>query len=142
VELTTPFGGTFFMSAQKISKKELLLILERHPARVDMLPAGQRAIVTLFLNGRSFRMLAKNAGVNEATVARRLRKIVSRIISDDFLAALSQDDMSKEKIEIIRDYFINGLSVKAIAKKTGISRYRVSKIIRQLKYPSRFIGTP
>ncbi len=124
------------MVLQKISKKELLFILEKHPARVDMLPADQKAIVTLFLNGRDFRMLAKNAGVNEATVARRLRKIVSRIISDDFLAALSQDDMSEEKTEIIRDYFVKGLSVKTISQKTGLSRYRVSKTIRQLKYPS------
>jgi transposase len=121
------------MTSQKISKKELLHVLEKHSARVDMLPAGQKAFVTLFLNGRSFRMLAKTAGVNEATVARRLRKIIGRINSDDFLSALSQDDLSEEKMEIIRGHFVNGLSVKSISKKIGLSRYGVSKIIQQMR---------
>jgi len=121
------------MSAQKISKNELLHILEKHSARVDMLPAGQRVFVTMFLNIRKFNMLARTAGVNEVTIARRLRKIIGRIISDNFLSALPQDDLSEEKIEIIRSHFVNGLSVKSISKKTGISRYRVRKIIQQAR---------
>jgi DNA invertase Pin-like site-specific DNA recombinase len=121
------------MSAQKISKQRLLYILEKHSARVDMLPAGQREFVTMFLNIRKFNMLARNAGVNEVTVARRLRKIVSRINSDNFLGALSQDDLSEGKIEIIRGHFVNGLSVKSIAEKTGISRYRIRKTIQQMR---------
>lgn len=121
------------MSAQKISKNELLHILEKHSARVDMLPAGQRAFVTMFLNIRKFNMLARTAGVNEVTVARRLRKIVSRISSDNFLFALSQDNLSEEKVEIIRGYFVNGLSVKSISEKTGFSRYRIRKTIQQMR---------
>jgi len=121
------------MSAQKISKNELLHILEKHSARVDMLPVGQRAFVTMFLNIREFNMLARTAGVNEVTVARRLRKIVSRISSDNFLFALSQDNLSEEKVEIIRGYFVNGLSVKSISEKTGFSRYRIRKTIQQMR---------
>ena len=121
------------MSAQKISKNELLHILEKHSARVDMLPAGQRAFVTMFLNIREFNMLARTAGVNEVTVARRLRKIVSRISSNNFLFALSQDNLSEEKVEIIRGYFVNGLSVKSISEKTGFSLYRIRKTIQQMR---------
>jgi DNA-binding transcriptional regulator LsrR (DeoR family) len=62
-----------------------------------------------------------------------LRKIIGRIISDNFLSALPQDDLSKEKLEIIRSHFVNGLSVKSISKKTGISRYKVRKIIQQAR---------
>ncbi|PKL48747.1 MAG: hypothetical protein CVV39_03910 [Planctomycetes bacterium HGW-Planctomycetes-1] len=121
------------MSSQKTSKKELLLIFEKHPARVDMLPAAQRALVILFLSSRSFRTLAKAAGVNEAVVARKLRKIAGRIISAHFLTALSQDELSEKKIEIIRDHFVNGLSVKAITQKTGLGRYKITKIIKQMR---------
>jgi len=121
------------MSAQKISKNELLHILEKHSARVDMLPVGQRAFVTMFLNIREFNMLARTAGVNEVTVARRLRKIVSRISSNNFLFTLSQDNLSEEKVEIIRGYFVNGLSVKSISEKTGFSRYRIRKTIQQMR---------
>lgn len=124
------------MSAQKISKNEILRLLEKHPARIDMLPAAQRAFVTLFLGTRKFNMLARTAGVNEVTAARKLRKIVSRIISNNFLTALSKD-LPKEKMEIIRCYFVQGLGIKSISEKTGLSRYRIRKIIRQLKYLSR-----
>jgi hypothetical protein len=121
------------MSAQKISKKELLLIFEKHPARVDMLDAAQRAIVILFLSSRSFRTLAKAADVNEVTVARKLRNIAGRIINAHFIAALSQDELSEKEIEIIRDHFVNGLNIKAISEKTGLSRYKIIKTIKQMR---------
>jgi YesN/AraC family two-component response regulator len=121
------------MSSQKISKKELLLIFEKHSARVDMLDAAQRAIVILFLSSRSFRTLAKAASVNETVVARKLRNIAARIISARFIAALSQDELSEKKIEIIRDHFVNGLNIKAISEKTGLSRYRITKTIKQMR---------
>ncbi len=121
------------MSAQKISKNELLLIFEKHPARVALLPAAQRALVALFLSSRSFRILAKAADANEAAVARKLRSIAGRIINAHFLTALSQEKLSGKKIEVIRDHFVKGLSIKTIAQKTGLSRYRITKIIKQMR---------
>jgi len=89
-----------------------------------MLPAGQKAFVMLFLNGQKYITLAKAAGVNEATVARRLRKIAARISSDNFLAALVQDG------GVLNEKFISGKTSKQISRETGLSYYKVRKIIK------------
>ncbi len=122
------------MSEQNISKRRLLHILEIHSARIDMLSRKQAVLVKLFLSIKNYRTIAKMAGINEATVARRLKKIATHISSDHFLAALSQDDsLSAEEIEIIKDRFVNGLSVKRISQNTGLSRYRITKTIKQVR---------
>ena len=118
------------------NKSELLTLFEKLSARVDMLSERHKAIVRLFLNMQQYRTLAKIAGVNEATIARRLKKIAFRISSNNFIAALTETLDSSghpEKIEIIKDYFVNGLSIRTISKNTGLTRYKVSKIIRQMR---------
>ena len=121
---------------QKTNKKELLNLFEKHAGRIDLLNGQQKAFVRLFLNGQKFRTLANTAGVHEATIARRLKRIALRISSNNFIAALAViSDASEfpEKTKIIKDYFLNGLSIKAISKNTGITHYRISRIIRQMR---------
>jgi len=102
---------------------------------VKMLPRQQKALVKLFLSNGTYSSIAKAAQLNAATIARRLKRIANRMSSDNFIAALLQvDGMPAEKMRIIRDYFVNGLSINAIAKNAGLSRYEVKKIIRQGKY--------
>jgi len=109
---------------QRMNKKKLLSLFEKLSSRIDMLPAGQKAFVMLFLNGQKYITLAKAAGVNEATVARRLRKIAARISSDNFLAALVQDG------GVLKEKFISGKTSKQISRETGLSYYKVRKIIK------------
>jgi transposase len=127
---------TVISTIQKTNKKELLNLFEKHAGRIDLLNGQQKAFVRLFLNGQKFRTLANTAGVHEATIARRLKRIALRISSNNFIAALAvASDASEfpEKTKIIKDYFLNGLSIKAISKNTGISRYKVSKTVRQMR---------
>ncbi len=122
------------MKKMGITKKELLMLFERLTARVDMLPQQQKALVRLFLAGQGYKDIAKIASVNEANVSRKLRKIADRINCDSFIAALSENNsMPAEKLEIIKDHFVNGLSARTVAKNTGLSCYEVSKIIHQIK---------
>ena len=119
------------MNKMGTSKKELLMLFERLSARVDILPQQQKALVRLFLAGQNYKVIAKIASVNEATVSRKLRKIADRINCDSFIAALSENnDMPAEKLEIIKDYFVIGLTIKAITKKTDLSYYKIKKIIK------------
>jgi DNA invertase Pin-like site-specific DNA recombinase len=123
------------MTVNNINKEELLGLFETFSTRVKMLPRQQRALVKLFLSNGTYSSIAKAAQLNVATIARRLKKIANRMSSDNFIAALLQDNgMPAEKMKIIRDYFVNGLSINAIAKNAGLSRYEVKKIIRQGKY--------
>jgi DNA invertase Pin-like site-specific DNA recombinase len=123
------------MTVNSISKEELLSLFETLSTRVEMLPRQQKAFVKLFLSNGKYSSIAKVAQLSVATIARRLKRIANRMSSDNFIAALLQDDgMPAEKMKIIRDYFVNGLSINAIAKNAGLSRYEVRKIIRQGKY--------
>ena len=127
---------TVISTIQKTNKKELLNLFEKHAGRIDLLNGQQKAFVRLFLNGQKFRTLANTAGVHEATIARRLKRIALRISNNNFIAALAViSDASEfpEKIKIIKDHFLNGLSIKTISKNTGLSPNKVRKTIKQFK---------
>jgi DNA invertase Pin-like site-specific DNA recombinase len=120
------------MTTKGISKKELLNLFERLSIRADMLPDEQRTFVRLFLAGGKYRPIANSAGVNEVTIARRLKKIADRISSNNFIAALSgNNNLPPEKMEILKDRFVNGMAVKTIAQNRNISYYKVRKIIKE-----------
>ncbi|MGD0785274.1 MAG: hypothetical protein ABR969_05620 [Sedimentisphaerales bacterium] len=119
---------------QKITKNELLNLFEKLVGRIDLLADQQKAFVRLFMNGQKFRTMAKSAAVSEATIARRLKKIARLISSDDFITALTKtNDLSTEEMEIIKGHFVKGLSIKTIGKNTGLSRYKIKKIIIQMR---------
>ena len=119
---------------QKITKNELLNLFEKLVGRIDLLADQQKAFVRLFMNCQKFRTMAKSAAVSEATIARRLKKIARLISSDDFITALTKtNDLSTEEMEIIKGHFVKGLSIKTIGKNTGLSRYKIKKIIIQMR---------
>ncbi len=122
------------MKTAEITKKELLDVFELHTARVEMLNNEQITLVKIFQNRPSFRAIAKMAGVNEATIARRLKKIARFISSESFSAALSRKyNVPQEKMNVIAKHFINGLSIRAITQNTGLSVYKIRKIISQMR---------
>ncbi len=122
------------MAVQGIRKKELLGLFKKLSTRVDMLPQQQRAFVRLFLSSQKYSSIAKVAQVNEATVARRLKKIAQQISSNNLITALSQNSsLTDEKMEILRDYFVNALPIITIAQNRGITCYLVRKIIQQVE---------
>jgi hypothetical protein len=99
-----------------------------------MLPDEPRAFVRLFLADGKFRTIAGSASVNEATIARRLKRIARRISSNNFIAGLSEENnLPQEKMEILKDYFIRDLPMAKIVKNRNMSDYKVRKIIREAK---------
>jgi DNA-directed RNA polymerase specialized sigma subunit len=78
--------------SERINKRRLLGILEMHSARIDMLDIEQAVLARGFLSIRNYRTIAKMAGVNEATVARRLKKIANHLSSVNPPAGLCQND--------------------------------------------------
>jgi DNA invertase Pin-like site-specific DNA recombinase len=119
---------------QKITKNELLNLFEKSAGRIDLLAEKEKAIVRLFMSSQKFTTLAKSAAVSEASIARRLKKIARLISRDDFITALTENNsLPIEEMRIIKDYFVNGTTIKAIIKKTGLSRYKIKKIINQMR---------
>ena len=116
-------------SVQRISKNELLNFFEKYSARIDILPTRQKAFVRLFMSEQKFRTLAKAAGVNEANIARKLKKIAKKLSSDNFAAVLSQNQPMK-KMEIMRDYFLEDTPMIKISEKRNMTYYAVRKLLR------------
>jgi hypothetical protein len=112
-----------------ITKRQLLDLFDRLENRIKLLDNKNKALVQLFQAGGEFRPLADSCGVNRATIGRRLKKIAARITSDKF----TQTIMNANDSKIMKERFINGKSVRQIAIETGLSRYKIGKMIKEVK---------
>jgi uncharacterized protein YerC len=120
------------MSVKNINKNELLDTFEKLAARVELLDEEQRLLIRLFQAGQSYKAIAVMAGTNEATIARKLRKIVRRISDDRFIAVLLERNTQIKRTKILKEKFINGKTIRQIAKNTGLSPYKIRKIINSV----------
>lgn len=114
----------------EIHKRALLDFFESVPGRVEMLPQQDRAFVRLFLVSQKIRLMAAMAGKHEATIARRLKRIAARISANNFVATLSDEKLSKDEMQILRDYFVDGIAMLKIARNRNLNYYVVRKIIK------------
>lgn len=114
----------------RITKRELLDLLEKIPGRIDMLPEMDKALIQLFLSSQKFRLIAIHAGVHEVTIMRRIKKIAQRINSNDFVNALSNPNLPADKLQILKDYFIANIPMYKIARKNNVSYYEVRTLVQ------------
>lgn len=104
-------------------------------SRVNMLSGEDRLLMTMYLEyGNSFRQMARLAGVNEANIARKIRKIAKRLINGEYITCLrNRDRFTKTEMAIVRDYFLLGLSIREIAANRCWSYYRVHKTLGKIQ---------
>ena len=103
--------------------------------RVELLSGIDRVLMKMYLeNGNSFREMSKLAGVNEATIGRRIHKITDRLLDGRYIICLrNASEFSKMELFIARDYFLLGLSMRKICAKEDFSYYRVRQEIRRIQ---------
>lgn len=103
--------------------------------RAGLLRGRDGALMQMYLNGTgTIGQMARLAGVNEANVARRIHKLVRRLLDGQYITCLrSWDKFSDEEIEIARDYFIDGLPMTEIADRREITYYQVRKTMRKIQ---------
>jgi len=101
----------------------------------ENLSEPDRTLVRMYLDHEnSFRQMAQLLGVSEATVARRVKKIISRIGNRDIEDVLAKSSkLSRRQKKIARDYFLRGLNVKTIARKYKMTYYNTQRIINFLR---------
>lgn len=104
-------------------------------SRVGLLAGKDRVLMTMYLNnGNTFYQMAKLAGVNEATIARRIHKITKRLIDGEYIMCLrNRDKFTKAEVYIAKDYFLVGLSMKKIAEKRHFSYYRIRETMKKIQ---------
>ena len=104
-------------------------------ARAEMLTGKDKVLMQMYLaDGNSFSEMARLVGVNEATIARRVRKLTRRLLRGEYMMCLrSRRCLSELEQTIAKDYFLEGRSQEAIAQKRGITVYQVRRTLRRLR---------
>jgi DNA-binding transcriptional regulator YhcF (GntR family) len=85
-------------------------------------------------NGNTFRQMAQLAGVNEATIARRIYKLIQRLLDGEYITCLRNRKLfSAREMKVAKDYFLLGLSMRRIAAKRECSYYRVRQALKKIQ---------
>jgi len=115
-------------------KYQLRRRLEKFESRIANLPVTDRQLVKIFMTGLTFSQIGFMAGVSPATVSRRLVRIAKRLSSANYIYALGYSrEFDPAQMQILRDYFVAGLSISAIADKRKRSRGYVRRVITALE---------
>jgi len=104
-------------------------------SRVNLLTGKDKLLMTMYLeNSNSFRQMARLAGVNEVSIARRIHRLIKRLLDGEYITCLrNKDKFSKTEMAIAKDYFLLGLSMKKIAVKRRLSYYRVRETLKKIQ---------
>ena len=103
--------------------------------RAQLLSGKDKLLMKMYLdNGNTFSQMARLAGVNEVTIARRIHRVTQRLIDSQYIMCLrNRDKFSKNELVIAKDYFLAGLSMKKIADKNHSSFYGVRKTLKKIE---------
>lgn len=103
--------------------------------RAELLKGRDRALVQMYLdNTGTYRQMARLAGVNEANVARRIHKLIRRLLDGQYITCLHyREQFTQVQIEMARDYFVDGLSMREIAERHETTIYAVRKTMKQIQ---------
>ncbi len=109
--------------------------IEKLRLRLDLLEGMDRTLLELYLDHHaSYYRLAELTGLSERYVARKLQGLLRRLQSEEYISILRHQSLFDSKTrEIAYDRYLLGMSVRSIAKKRNLSRYRVTKTIRWLE---------
>lgn len=104
-------------------------------SRAGLLTGKDKLLMTMYLeNGNSFRQMARLTGVNEASIARRIHKVIKRLIDGEYITCLrNRNKFTGTEMGIAKDYFLLGLSMKKIAKKHDSTYYRVRETLKKIQ---------
>jgi hypothetical protein len=108
--------------------------LELLESRIELLRGKEKLLMTMYLkNGNSFYQMARLAGVNEVTIARRIYKIIKRLLDGEYITCLrNRNKFSDCEMAVAKDYLLTGLSMRKIARHHRCSRYRVRQTLGKI----------
>jgi predicted DNA-binding protein YlxM (UPF0122 family) len=103
--------------------------------RITLLDGRDRLIMKMYYeNGASATQIAALMGVCTSTVSRRIKTLSRRLVGHKYQnCTRNRHRLSSEELEIARDHFIRGLSLRSIASRRDCSFYRIREIVRKIK---------
>jgi len=104
-------------------------------SRLNLLSGTDKLLMTMYIeHGNSFRQIARIRGVTETSIARRIRAIAKRLTDGPYIDCLrSRDKLTSCQLDIAKDYYLLGMSMRRIAAKKQWSYYRVRDAIIQIR---------
>ena len=105
----------------------------------SVLGEEDRGLMKMYLDkGASLQQIARVAGLNEVTIARRIHSITRRLAEGAYLECVRHGDkLSSEELGIAAGYYLRGMPMRHIAAGGGISYHRVRKAVRRIEYLRR-----
>lgn len=110
-------------------------VAERIAMRSDWLEGSNRILIELvFSRGVPLSQLADLMGISRTTARRRVRRLVERLQSPEYLFCLRhRQQFTPLERELIRRHFVQALSLKAAAARCRCSVYAAEKIVGKLR---------
>lgn len=115
--------------------------IEMLKGRLELLTGRDKILMRMYVeHENSIRQIAGLLGVCESTVARRVRRLTKRLLAGRYIESPQARRMfSARQLETAADYFLRGLSIRAIARKRRRSCYYVRSIVTRVQNCSRRI---
>ncbi len=103
--------------------------------RLDLLGGDDRVLMKMYVEaGSSFRQMACLAGVNEVTVARRIRSTTRRLVNGQYLNCLRhREKLTAIELDIAKDYYLKALPMRSISARRGWTYYRTQRTICKIR---------
>jgi len=103
--------------------------------RLDLLDGDDRVLMKMYVEaGSSFRQMARLAGVNEVTVARRIRSTTRRLVNGQYLNCLRhREKLTAIELDIAKDYYLKALPMRGISARRGWTYYRTQRTIGKIR---------
>jgi len=103
--------------------------------RLDLLDGNDRVLMKMYIEaGSSFRQMARLAGVNEVTVARRIRSTTRRLVNGQYLNCLRhREKLTAMELNIAKDYYLKALPMRSISARRGWSYYHTQRTICKIR---------
>jgi len=103
--------------------------------RIGLLDGKDKILMSMYyIDGCNFRRIAMLLGVNECSVARRIRKITTRLLAGQYIRCLrNQQFFNSADLQIAKDYYVGGWTIRQIAAERVCSLYEVRRTIERIE---------
>jgi len=103
--------------------------------RANLLGTYDRLLLTMYLDKQlSYRQIARLTGASEARISRRINRLIKRLLEGQYLTCIrNRRRFSRTQMQIAKQYFLEGLSLRQIARKRNCSYYHVRLTVAQLR---------
>ena len=104
-------------------------------SRISFLSGHDKLMMIMYAEkGLNVEQISKIMGICRSTAARRIENISKRLICGEYFTVLQKRNLlTKWELDIAKDYFLKGLSIRAISKSKSVSKYTSLKAIRRIR---------